>query len=122
MDRYAVAHVDEIRELDDGRALMRPVRHHFGITSFGVNAWMAREAGARIINEHDESEPDSNEELYLVLRGRASFEVDGEQFDAPAGTFVFVPPGLKRTAFAEKPDTTIIAMGGVRGRPYEPGG
>ena len=86
MDRYAVAHVDEIGELDDGRAPMRAVRHHFGITSFGVNAWTGREAGARIINEHDEGEPDSDEELYLVLRGRASFEVDGEQFDAPAGT------------------------------------
>jgi hypothetical protein len=122
MDGYAVAHVDEIGEVDDGRAPMRAVRHHFGITSFGVNAWIAREAGARIINEHDESEPDSNEELYLVLRGRASFEVDGEQFEAPAGTFIFVRPGVKRTAFGEEPDTTIVAVGGVPGKPYEPGG
>jgi len=122
MDRYAVAHVDDIEELDDGRASMRAVRHHFGISSFGVNAWIAREAAARIINEHDESEPDSNEELYLVLRGRASFEIDGERFDAPSGTFVFVRPGVKRTAFAEEPGTTIIVVGGVPGKPYEPGG
>jgi tetratricopeptide (TPR) repeat protein len=122
MERYAVAHVDEIPELDDGRVPMRAVRHHFGITSFGVNAWIAGEAGARIINEHDESEPDSQEELYLVLRGRASFEIDGEQFDAPAGTFVFARPGVKRAASAEEPGTTIIAVGGVPGQPYEPGG
>ncbi|HET8980288.1 MAG TPA: hypothetical protein VFN87_19205 [Solirubrobacteraceae bacterium] len=122
MDGYAVAHVDEIEELDDGRAPMRAVRHHFGITSFGVNAWVAREAGAPIINEHDESEPDGNEELYLVLRGRAAFEVDGELFDAPAGTFVFVRPGVKRTAVGQEPDTTIITVGGVPGKPYEPGG
>lgn len=122
MGRYAVAHVDEIAELDDGRAPMRAVRHHFGITSFGVNAWIAREAGAQIINEHDESEPDSQEELYLVLRGRASFEIDGEQFDAPAGTFVFARPGVKRGALAEEPGTTIIVVGGVPGKPYEPGG
>jgi tetratricopeptide (TPR) repeat protein len=122
MDGYAAAHVDEIGEIDDGRAPMRAVRHHFGITSFGVNAWTAGEAGARIINEHDESEPDSDEELYLVLRGRASFEVDGDQFDAPAGTFVFVRPGVKRTAFGEEPGTTIIAVGAVPGKPYEPGG
>jgi tetratricopeptide (TPR) repeat protein len=122
MDGYAVAHVDEIREIDDGRAPMRAVRHQFGITSFGVNAWTAREAGARIINEHDESEPDSQEELYLVLRGRATFELDGERFDAPAGTFVFVRPGVKRTAFADEPDTTIIAVGGVPGEPYQVGG
>src|SRR5215475_12004469 len=122
MDGYAVAHVDKIKKIDDGRAPMRAVRHHFGITSFGVNAWTGRQAGARIINEHDESEPDSQEELYLVVRGRASFEVDGEQFDAPTGTFVFVPPGVKRTAFAEEPGTTIIVVGGVPGKPYEPGG
>ena len=122
MSGYAVAHLDEIGELDDGRAPMRAVRHHFGITSFGVNAWTAREAGDRIINEHDESEPDSDEELYLVLRGRASFEVDGEQLVAPVGTFVFVRPGVKRTAFAEEPGTTIIAVGAVPGKPYEPGG
>jgi tetratricopeptide (TPR) repeat protein len=122
MDRYAVAHVDEIEELDDGRAPMRAVRHHFGITSFGVNAWMAREAGAQIINEHDESEPDSQEELYLVLRGRASFEIDGEPFDAPAGTLVFARPGVKRAALAQEPGTTIVVVGGVPGQPYEPGG
>jgi tetratricopeptide (TPR) repeat protein len=122
MDAYAVAHLDEIEELDDGRVPMRAVRHQFGITSFGVNAWTARRAGDRIINEHDESEPDSHEELYLVVRGRASFEVDGRQFDAPAGTFVAVPPGVRRTAFGEEPDTAIIAVGGVPGKPYEAGG
>jgi tetratricopeptide (TPR) repeat protein len=122
MSGYAVAHLDEIDELDDGRCPWRPVRHHFGITAFGVNAWTAREAGDRIINEHDESEPDSNEELYLVLRGRAAFELDGERVGAPAGTLVFVRPGVKRTAFAEEPETTIVALGGTPGKAYEPVG
>src|SRR5688500_18108732 len=101
MARYAVAGLEEIEELTDGREPFRPVRHHFGITSFGVNAWTAREVGDRIINEHDESEPGGAEELYLVLRGRATFELDGDRVGAPAGTFVFAPPGVKRTAFAE---------------------
>ena len=48
--------------------------------------------------------------------GRASFEVDGSQFDAAAGTFVFVSPGVKRTAFGEESGTTVIAVGGVRSR------
>ena len=122
MARYAVARLEEIEELTDGREPLRPVRHHFGITSFGVNAWTAAEAGDRIINEHDESEPDSDEELYLVLRGRATFELDGDRVDAPAGTFVFAPPGVKRTAFAEEPDTTIIALGGTPGKAYEADG
>jgi hypothetical protein len=122
MSGYAVAHLDEIDEMDDGRCPWRPVRHHFGITAFGVNAWTARDAGDRIINEHDESEPYSNEELYLVLRGRAVFELDGDRVVAPAGTLVFARPGVKRTAVAEEPETTIIALGGTPGKAYEPDG
>ena len=78
--------------------------------------------GDRIINEHDESEPDSSEELYLVVQGRAGFELDGDRVAAPAGTFVFVRPGVKRTAFAEEPETTVIAFGGTPGKTYEPDG
>ena len=78
MSGYAVSHLDEIDELTDGSEPYRPVRHHFGITAFGITAWTASDAGDRIINEHDESD-DSNEELYLVQRGRAVFELDGER-------------------------------------------
>ena len=120
MSDYAVAQLDEIHEITDGRCPWRPVRHHFGITSFGVNAWTGRATGDRIINEHDESEED--EELYLVHRGRATFELDGERVDAPAGTLVFARPGVKRTAFAEEPETTIVALGGTPGKAYEPSG
>ena len=121
MSRYAVAHLDEIGEITDGREPSRPVRAHFGITSFGVNSWTAKQAGDRIINEHDES-AEGDEELYLVHTGRATFELDGERVDAPAGSFVFAEPGVKRTAFAEEPGTTIIALGGTPGEVYEPSG
>ena len=120
MTEYAVTHVDEIEELDElveGRHPFRPVRHHFGITSFGVTAWTGREAGERIINEHDES--GGGEELYLVLQGRAVFELDGDRVDAPAGTFVFAPPAVTRTAFAEEPGTTIVALGATPGKVYD---
>ena len=123
MSGYTVAQLDEIDELDDGRCPWRPVRHHFGITAFGINAWTAKNAGERIINEHDEAdEDDKNEELYFVTAGRAVFELDGERRDAPAGTFVFVEPGVMRTAFAEEPETTIVAVGGVPGQAYQPNG
>ena len=122
MSGYAVAQLDEIDEVSDGRCPWKPVRHHFGITAFGVNVWTARDAGDRIINEHDESEPDGNEELYLVLRGRAVFELGGDRVDAPAGTLVYARPGVKRTAFAEEPGTTMIALGGAPGQAYEPSG
>src|SRR5215213_8409088 len=120
MNGYAVAQIDEIDEIDDGRVPSRPVRFHFGITSFGVNAFTAHQMGDRLINEHDESqEHDLQEELYLVQRGRATFELDGERVDAPAGTLVFVRPDVRRTAFGEEPGTTIVAVGGTPGKAYE---
>ena len=97
------------------------MRHHFGIRAFGVNAWTPPRAGDRLIPEHDEVD-DGNEELYVVVRGRAVFELDGERRDAPAGTLVFVRPGVKRTAFAEEDGTAILAVGATPGKAYVGGG
>jgi tetratricopeptide (TPR) repeat protein len=118
MNGYEVARLDDIDELDDGREPFRPVRHHFGITAFGITAWTGKEAGDRILNEHDESGDGDQEELYFVHRGRARFELDGERVDAPAGTLVFAQGGVKRTAFAEEAGTTIVALGATPGKAY----
>jgi mannose-6-phosphate isomerase-like protein (cupin superfamily) len=118
-----VARLDEIEALDDGRVPMQPVRHHLGIQAFGVNGFTAREAGDRLINEHDESaEHDRHEELYVVVAGHARFEIGDENVDAPQGTLVFVPPDEKRTAFAEEAGTSLLAVGAAAGQAYEPGG
>jgi len=90
MSGYAVVHVNEISEQDDGQVPMRPVRHHLGIAGFGVNAWTARNAGDRLIPEHQEAneteeESDRDEELYLVVQGRAVFELDGERHERTCG-------------------------------------
>ena len=114
---YSVIRFDAIAEIDDGGAPYRPVRHHFGIASFGVSTFTGRRTGDRIINEH--SEEDDQEELYLVLEGRATFELDGDRVDAPAGTLVFAEPGVRRTAFAEEDGTTVVVVGGKPGKAYE---
>jgi quercetin dioxygenase-like cupin family protein len=114
---YTVTRFDAIEELDDGGAPYRPVRQYFGIASFGVSSFTGRKSGDRIINEH--SEEDDQEELYLVLQGRATFELDGQRMDAPAGTLVFAEPGVKRTAFAEEDGTTVVVVGGKPGKAYE---
>jgi tetratricopeptide (TPR) repeat protein len=121
VSNYAITKLDQIDEIDDGRAPARPVRHHFGIQAFGINSWTAKEVGDRIINEHDEAADteDGHEELYFVHSGRARFEIDGDEVDAPTGTFVFARPAAKRTAFAEEPGTTIVAIGGTPGKAYE---
>src|SRR6266511_3578210 len=101
---------------------VRPVRLHFGINSFGINAYSAR-AGERVIEEHDELGHGAgrHEELYFVATGHATFELGGEEVDAPAGTAVFVrDSAVRRGAVAKEADTTVLVVGGVPGRAFEP--
>src|SRR3954453_7240291 len=84
--KWRVARLDDLER----RGRFIPVREHLGIHSFGINAVTLGEDGT-LINEHDES-PSGQEEVYVVLDGTATFTIDGETFDAPAGTFVSVPP------------------------------
>jgi quercetin dioxygenase-like cupin family protein len=116
---YEVAHVDELDELpvNQGDFVWRPVRRRFGITAFGTNAYTAR-AGQRLIEEH--SEENGHEELYTVLRGRATFTLGDEELDAPAGTLVFVRPGTKRGAIAGEDGTAVLAVGAKPGVVFEP--
>jgi mannose-6-phosphate isomerase-like protein (cupin superfamily) len=99
-----------------------PVRRDLDVGSFGINAYTG-DAGMDVINEHDEVGPDArrHEELYFVVKGRATFTVDGETIDAPPGTFVFVrDPAAKRKAVAEEKQTTILVVGGGPGEVYTP--
>jgi hypothetical protein len=54
-----------------------------------------------VVGEHDEISlgASGQEELYLVVSGAATFNVDGERVDAPTGTLVSVRnPAAKRSA------------------------
>ncbi len=118
-DGYEVAHVDELEQLPvlDGDLMWRPVRRRFGITAFGTNAYTA-DAGRRVIEEHNEE--DNHQEMYVVLRGRATFTLDDDEIDAPAGTIVFVRPGTKRGAVATENGTAVLAVGAKAGAIFEP--
>ena len=108
--RWKVARLDDIERR--GRDI--PVREHLGIHAFGVNAYTPGEDGT-LISEHDESGT-GQEELYLVLDGNATFEIDGEAIDAPAGTLVYVGPDSRRKATG---DGTVLAVGATPGKAYE---
>ena len=119
MSAYLVAHLDELDRfpVDDEGLVWRPVRRRLGIEAFGCNAYTAAQAGDRVVEEH--SEQDGHEELYFVASGRATFVLDGEEHDAPAGTFVFCRPGTKRGAVAAEAGTTVVAFGAKPGVPHE---
>jgi quercetin dioxygenase-like cupin family protein len=108
--KWRVARLDDLER----RGRFIPVREHLGIHSFGINAVTLGEDGT-LINEHDES-GSGQEEVYVVLDGTATFEIDGQTFEAPAGTFVSVPPELKRKATG---DATVLALGGTPGEAFQ---
>ena len=89
-----------------------PLQHYFGLTTVGVNAYVARASGDVLVEAHDET-GSGHEELYFIAAGSASFTVDGEERDVGAGTVVVVrEPAVRRQAVAREPGTTVIAVGG----------
>ena len=114
-----LAHVDELDtiELPDG-FVWRPVRRRFGIRGFGVNAYTAGASG-QIVEEHTEEQL-GHEEIYLVLRGRVRFTLDGNEHELGAGQLVFIrDPSLRRGGVALTEDAAVLALGGAPGKPHE---
>ena len=112
----------KILRLDDiegipvfGTLIWKPVRRTLGVTAFGINAYTAANAGDEVVEDHDET-PLGHEEIYAVVAGHATFTVDGEEVDAPAGTLVFLDdPKQQRAARAVEAGTTVLAIGGLPG-------
>jgi hypothetical protein len=118
---YEVATLDELDRIPVMHGLeWRPIRRRFGIRSFGVNAYTAANPGDWVVEEHDETQL-GHQEMYIVLRGRARFTLNGEDVDAPAGTIVFLEdPSVKRLAIAEEEGTTVLAIGAKPGEVFTP--
>jgi tetratricopeptide (TPR) repeat protein len=117
---YRVSHLDDLDYFDYRETRTGRVRHELGITAFGVNSWVGPNVGDRVIPEHAEDQEGDQDELYVVVRGRARFEVGDDTLDAPEGALVYVPAGpTRRTAFAEEAGTTVLAVGATAGKAFE---
>lgn len=116
---YLVSHLDELDAVPVAHGLVwRPIRRRFDIRGFGVNAYTAEEVGGQVVEEHTEARL-RHSELYVVVRGHATFTLDGAEVDAPAVTFVHVPdPQVRRVAVSRTPDTVVLALGGRPGKPF----
>lgn len=118
---YSIHDLNEIEAIpyhqQQGQKLI-PVQLTLDYRAAGVNGWFG-DAGELLVPEHDE---DSDEELYIVVQGRATFTVGGETVDAPAGTLVHVPKLETRTAVAAEPKTILLVIGGTEGVAPGPSG
>jgi hypothetical protein len=117
---YEILSLDDLDQYPDttGSQVLLPLRRRLGFRPFGVNAWLGRDAGDHVIERHRERE--GPEELYVVLRGRASFTLGEEVFEAPVGTLVHAPPGTLREATALEAGTVVLAVGAKAGEVFTP--
>jgi quercetin dioxygenase-like cupin family protein len=133
-DRWQTARIHEIRAAppadepsywkdwtdDEGYAARwHSVREHFGIEAFGVNACEGA-AGEELVVPHEEVWFGGQEELYAVVQGRARFTLDGEEVELGPGGLLYVPPHVRRAGTALETPTTLLMIGGVAGKPFEP--
>ena len=120
-ERWSSLRIPEVQPITVAGGLRwRPIRRTLGIEAFGMNAYTAERAGDDVVESHTEQNL-GHQEVYVVLEGRATFELDGETLDAPAGTVVFLrDPATRRYARAAEPGTTVLAVGGKAGEAYSP--
>jgi uncharacterized protein YjlB len=120
MTAWSTARLDDIAA--EQWPYWAPIRHHFDITTFGINAWRGR-PGDEVIKRHHESESGAPE-LYIVLSGNATFALGEEEVEAPAGTLVFVrDPSVERAAFAKEDGTVVLSLGAAAdGQAFAPSG
>ena len=116
MSSYSATHLDDIAA--EKWPYWAPIRHHFDIRSFGINAWRGAE-GDEVIKTHNESES-GQAELYIVLSGRATFTVGDDEIDAPAGMCVYISDAAaERVAFAKESGTVVLSIGAAaEGTPF----
>jgi len=116
---YTILTLDEVETASHRDSNLIPIRHYLGFRPAGVNAWKA-DTGGQLIPPH--TEDSGNEELYVVVRGRATFTLGEEISDADAGTLVFVPAEVFRTAVAAENGTIVLVVGATVGQAFEAGG
>jgi mannose-6-phosphate isomerase-like protein (cupin superfamily) len=98
-----------IDDLGDG--VFRKVRHELGISAFGANA-LVLPPGTQWFNHFHEEQ----DELYFVHRGRAGFDVDGEQFELGPGGCCHVESTTPRRFWnVGDEDLVLLAIGGKGG-------
>jgi mannose-6-phosphate isomerase-like protein (cupin superfamily) len=83
-----------------------------GVTGFGINAIVC-DPGEEIDTVHDEGDTGQHE-AYIVVAGRAEFQIGDETLEAAAGSVVAAPdPAVTRGFRALEPGTRIVCVGAV---------
>jgi len=115
MGEYTVKRIDELESIYGGA--FKRARAELGVSSFGMQI-IDMPPHATAYPEHDH-EKDGQEEVYIVLRGSAEMEIDGEHVSVDPDTLVRVASGTKRKVLPGDDGARVLVIGGVPGQAYE---
>jgi mannose-6-phosphate isomerase-like protein (cupin superfamily) len=107
--------IDEMQAIHHG--IVKLAGAELGVESFGMQVFDFP-AGFSDYPEHDHSH-DGQEEVYLVLRGSAEFEIDGERVSIDPGRMARIAAGSRRRLEPGPDGVRILAIGCTPGKPYE---
>jgi mannose-6-phosphate isomerase-like protein (cupin superfamily) len=107
--------IDEMEAIHDG--IVKLAGAELGVQSFGIQV-LDFPAGFPDYLEHDHSH-DGQEEVYVVLRGRADFEIDGERMPIDPGRMFWIAPASWRKLYPGPDGVRILAIGATPGGAYE---
>jgi mannose-6-phosphate isomerase-like protein (cupin superfamily) len=112
-----VRRLDEVPRVpreDEDDVEWYPLQHHFGLEAFGANLYEAPRAGIELVGEHTEHDS-GQEELYVLIAGRARFDLEGESLEVAApGVVAVKDAAVRRSAVALDADTRLLAVGAPR--------
>jgi mannose-6-phosphate isomerase-like protein (cupin superfamily) len=115
MGDYTVKRIDELEAIYGGS--FKRARAELGVSAFGMQI-LDLPPSVTGYPEHDHGK-DRQEEVYVVLRGSADMEVDGEHVALDPDTLVRVAPGTKRKVLPGEKGARLLVIGGVPGQVYE---
>ena len=85
------------------------LRRELGVTTFGINQIILRPGERGRIHRHERQE-----EVYLVIDGTLTVNLEGESTDIPAGGLVRIAPEVRRQIANLGPGRAlIVALGGA---------
>jgi uncharacterized cupin superfamily protein len=114
MSEPSVVHIDEIEGMHGG--IFKRVGSAVGVTAFGVNLEQYPQ-GHEGYPAHDHAN-DGQEELYYVISGQATLEIDGKEHSLRAGSIAYVPSGHTRRFTTPDGPVQFLAIGGTPGAPF----
>jgi len=93
----------------DGDERFQPLRRELGASAFGLNLIRLRPGQRGRIHRHEHQE-----EVYVVLEGTLTLEVEREPHELPRGCAIRVAPNLRRRlANAGGEPLAVLAIGGA---------